>query len=134
MSAIKVKSVKPLKNQILEVEFVNKEVKLYDVKQLFEEFEDYKLLMNDDIFNLVHVDCGGSAIAFNEDLDITEHELYENGVSQTKIVNKTLYKNGQGRIGSKINIPLGWIQHLGVTEEDQEIQLTFLGDKIIIQK
>ena len=80
MFNIKVKSVKPLKNQILEVEFTDGETKLYDVKQLYDEFEDYKILANDDIFNLVKIDCGGRAVTFTEDIDITEYELYTNSI------------------------------------------------------
>ncbi len=79
MFNIKVTRVQPLKNQILRVEFNNGEIKNYDVKQLFNEFEDYKLLMNDDIFNLVKIDCGGRAIMFTDEIDITEYELYTNG-------------------------------------------------------
>lgn len=134
MFNIKVKKVKPLKNQILEVEFSNGEIKLYDTKQLFEEFEEYRLLENDDIFNLVKVDCGGSAVAFTDEIEITEYELYTNGYNETKTVNRVLQKNGQGRYGAKVGVPLAWLQKLGVTEDNQELNLVFTGDKIIIKK
>lgn len=137
MFPVKIKEVTALENQILRIVFDNGVVKTYDVKQLFDEFPDYQLLMNPDIFNLVKVDCGGRAIAFTDDLDITEYELWTNGktcLEDEKIIQTSLYKNGQGRYGSKLNIPLAWLKTLGVTQEDQSLKLKFNGDTITIQK
>lgn len=70
------------------MEFSNGQIKLYDTKKLFDEFEDYKLLKNDDIFNLAKVECGGSVVTFTDDLEITEYELFTNGYNQNKKLNK----------------------------------------------
>lgn len=80
MNSIKVTNVYPAKDLHLIVFFENGSVKDYDVKQLFEQFPDYKMLENPDIFNLVHVDCGGYGVAWNEDIDISECELWEGSV------------------------------------------------------
>jgi len=77
--SIKVKSVKPLEDMILFVEFENGINKKYDVKQLIPQFSIYEDLKYNDLFKRVHVDCGGYAIAWNSDIDISECELWENG-------------------------------------------------------
>ncbi len=78
--SIKVKAVAPLRNMQLLVEFENGVAKIYDVKQLLTDFPIYKELENESIFNLVQVDCGGYAVAWNEEIDISECELWDNGV------------------------------------------------------
>ena len=80
--SIKVKSVLPLDNMMLSVIFENGECKQYDVKQLIKQFPIFKELENRSLFDLVHVDCGGYAIAWNSDIDIPEVELYENGIDE----------------------------------------------------
>lgn len=80
--SIKVKSVRPLDDLRLLIEFENGVEKIYDVKQLFDKFEIYKELENEDLFKLVKVDCGGYAISWNDDIDISEVELWDNGVEK----------------------------------------------------
>ena len=80
--SIKVKSVRPLDDLCLLIEFENGVEKIYDVKQLFDKFEIYKELGNEDLFNSVKVDCGGYAISWNDEIDISEVELWENGVEK----------------------------------------------------
>ena len=77
--SIKVKSVKPLNDMVLFVEFENGVNKFYDVKQLIPQFDIYEDLKYNDLFKQVHVDCGGCAITWNSDIDISECELWENG-------------------------------------------------------
>jgi Protein of unknown function (DUF2442). len=78
--SIKVKDVKPLDDMKLFVLFENDVTKIYDVRQLIPEYPIYNELKNKSLFNLVHVDCGGYAIAWNEDIDIPEVELWEGGI------------------------------------------------------
>lgn len=82
--SIRVKQVDPLDHMILSVLFVNGVKKRYDVKQLLPEFGDIfaPLLDNPALFRTVHVDCGGCGVAWNEDIDISECELWENGVTE----------------------------------------------------
>ena len=82
--SIKVKSVKPLENLWIAVIFENGIEKIYDVKQLFNNFEIYKELEKEELFKLVKVDCGGYAISWNDEIDISEVELWENGVEKNK--------------------------------------------------
>ena len=80
MESVKVKSVIPQQNQILFVEFDNGVKKKYDVNLLFEQFPDYEILKNQSMFDTVYVDCGGYSVAWTSDIDISEWELWDNGV------------------------------------------------------
>lgn len=77
--SIRVKDVKPLDNMYLLVQFENGIAKKYDTKQLLEQFPIFEKLKDDALFRLVKVDCGGCAVAWNEDIDISEVELWEGG-------------------------------------------------------
>ena len=77
--SIKVKDVKPLNDMKLMVLFENNVNKLYDVRQLINEYPIYCELENEVLFKTVRVDSGGYAVAWNEDIDISEVELWENG-------------------------------------------------------
>lgn len=77
--SIRVKDVAPLENMCLLVHFENGIAKKYDIKQLLEQFPIYEKLKDEALFKLVQVDCGGCAVAWNEDIDISEVELWEGG-------------------------------------------------------
>ncbi len=81
MLSIKVIAVTPLTDANLLVFFENGEVKKFDIKPIIKDYPEYELLLNPDVFNLVQVEAGGYGISWNEDLDCSEGELYENGVS-----------------------------------------------------
>lgn len=77
----KIKDVKPLKNYMLLVTFINGEVKEYDVKPLFDKWDTFKdLIYISGLFNQVKVDIGGYGISWNDDIDLSCNELYYNGV------------------------------------------------------
>ena len=78
MEKIKIKAVYPANDLNIIVVFANGIIKRYDVKQLFSQFDWYQELNNPDLFQLVKVDCGGCGVAWNEDIDISEYELWEN--------------------------------------------------------
>ena len=78
--SIKVVDVLPLDNLILLVTFENGVKKKYDVKQLFGQFENYKRLEDVNFFNSVKVDCGGYSICWDDEIDISEVELWDNGI------------------------------------------------------
>ena len=80
--SIKIIDVKALDDFILDVDFSDGTKKYYDVKQLFDIFPDmfYPFKDNPAIFKNVKIDCGGCGVSWNEDIDISEFELFENGV------------------------------------------------------
>ena len=81
MKNIKVKAVVPQDDLKLLVEFTNGIKKQYDVSRLFGQFPDYRALESRPLFDTVQVDCGGCAVAWNSDIDISEWELWYNGVN-----------------------------------------------------
>lgn len=75
---MKVKAVYPYEDLNIIVVFENNAIKKYNTKQLFTQFDWYRELENPDIFNLVQVEAGGYGVYWNEDIDISEDELWEN--------------------------------------------------------
>jgi hypothetical protein len=77
----KIQSVKPLPQYRLLIQFVNGENKKYDIKPLLDKWEAFKALTYiDGLFEQVRVDTGGYGISWNDDIDLSCDELYENGV------------------------------------------------------
>ena len=76
----KVKAVNALPNYRLSVQFAEGVTKIYDVKPLFAKWKPFKALENaPELFSGVKVDMGGYGIIWNDDLDLSCDELFENG-------------------------------------------------------
>ena len=75
----KIKNVKALKDYILEVTFENGEIKYYDIKPLFNKWSAFQDLENKHLFEQVKVDTKGYGISWNDDIDLSCNELYNNG-------------------------------------------------------
>lgn len=76
----KVKSVFPLPDFMLRVQFENGAERKYDVRPLFTKwpaFQDLRDIYG--LFDQVKVDTGGYGISWNDDIDLSCNELYENG-------------------------------------------------------
>ena len=77
----KVKNVFALPECRLSVQFSEGVTKIYDVKPLFEKIPLFASLKDDVVeFACVRVDVGGYGIVWNDDLDLSCDELWENGV------------------------------------------------------
>lgn len=77
----KIKNVSALLGYRLSVQFSEGVTKLYDVKPLFDRFSAFKIFQQSpELFNDVAVDTGGCGIVWNDDLDLSCDELWENGV------------------------------------------------------
>ena len=77
----KVKNVNALPDYRLSVQFCNDVTKIYDIKPLFEKLPVFGYFMeHEDDFFRVAVDIGGYGIIWNDDLDLSCDELWENGV------------------------------------------------------
>ena len=77
----KVKNVSALPEYKLSVQFSEGVTKIYDVKPLFEKIPVFAELKNSlEEFACVSVDVGGYGIVWNDDLDLSCDELWENGV------------------------------------------------------
>jgi hypothetical protein len=79
MDTPKISSVQALENKKLLVKFVNGVEKIYDCNPLL-RMEMFEVLKNDAFFKAVKVDSGGYGISWNEDADLSEYELWTNGV------------------------------------------------------
>ncbi|MBP3592052.1 MAG: DUF2442 domain-containing protein [Clostridia bacterium] len=77
----KIKNVFALPEYKLSVQFSEGVTKIYDVKPLFEKIPLFAELKDDLVdFACVSVDVGGYGIVWNDDLDLSCDELWENGV------------------------------------------------------
>ena len=73
----KVKAVRALPDYKLSVQFAEGVTKIYDVTSLFSRFPVFQISPEE--FSGVHVDVGGYGIVWNDDLDLSCDELWENG-------------------------------------------------------
>ena len=78
MNCPKIISVKPLDDYQLLIEFSNHEYRKYDAKPLLKKAM-FTLLANRGFFKNVRIEPGGYALSWNEQIDISEYELWVNG-------------------------------------------------------
>jgi hypothetical protein len=78
LSTPKIRSITPLKDRQLLVTFANGTEKRYDCGQLF-YLPQFQLIQNEAFFKTVKVDPGGYGISWNDELDLSEDELWLNG-------------------------------------------------------
>ncbi len=76
----KIKNVSPLPEYKLSVQFAEGVTKIYDVKPLFQKIPAFKSFESNNDFGCVYVDVGGYGIIWNDELDLSCDELWENGV------------------------------------------------------
>lgn len=77
---IKIKRITALSDMKLLVEFKNGINKLYDVHRLMDSYDYFKPLEDPELFRKASADYNGSGVIWNEDLDVSEWELWNNGV------------------------------------------------------
>ncbi|MBN1932707.1 MAG: DUF2442 domain-containing protein [Desulfobacterales bacterium] len=75
----KIKNVAPMANKRLLVTFSNNVTKIYDCSSLIDD-ETFKPLLNDSLFKTVKADKHGYGISWNDELDLSESELWLNGI------------------------------------------------------
>ena len=76
----KIKSVTPLADHVLSIQFSEGVTKRYDVKPLFDKYTMFLPLKEDPaLYSSVEVDVGGYGIIWNDDIDIACDELFYNG-------------------------------------------------------
>ena len=76
----KIKAVNALPNYCISVQFAEGVTKIYDVKRLFNKWEAFRVFENaPELFSDVEVDVGGYGIIWNDDLDLSCDEIFENG-------------------------------------------------------
>jgi len=78
-SYLRVETVEPLEDKCLLVTFHNGVEKIYDCKPLL-EYEIFSPLTDDVLFRCVKTDHGGYGISWNDEIDLSESELWLHGV------------------------------------------------------
>lgn len=76
----KIKDVYALPGMQLSVLFSDGTTKRYDVKRLVTRIPAFGALEDETLFNNVEVDTGGYGIVWNDDVDLSCDELWDNGV------------------------------------------------------
>ncbi len=77
----KIKNVTALNDYKLSVQFSEGVTKKYDVKPLFKRFKIFNKLKDNQLFNNVHVGPGGYGIIWDDEIDLSCDELYDNGTT-----------------------------------------------------
>ena len=75
----KIKNVTALPDYKLSVQFSEGVTKIYNLKELIKNNPIFQPLKNEKLFYNVEVDTGGYGIIWNDDIDISCDELFENG-------------------------------------------------------
>lgn len=76
----KIKSVVVKDNLIIEAVFEDNERKQYDINKIINKWKIFKKLEDRNLFEKVKVDVGGHGISWNENIDLSSEEIWENGV------------------------------------------------------
>ncbi|MGL5576182.1 MAG: DUF2442 domain-containing protein [Sarcina sp.] len=79
----KIKSIKILNNFKLQVLFDNSVTKIVDFTKKFDE-SIYEDLQNEILFRQAKVDSGGYGVSWNDDIDISEYELWNIGIKSSE--------------------------------------------------
>lgn len=80
MKCPRICKAKAIDDRTLIIEFTDREVKKYDVSHLLEN-SMFAPLRQPAFFKNFRVEPGGYGIVWNEDIDLSEYELWKNGVT-----------------------------------------------------
>ncbi len=75
-----IKLIEPKEDYLLSVTFDNEDKRIYDVSTLF-HYDMFKPLQNKNLFKNVKIETGGYAAYWNKNIDISEYELWKNGIN-----------------------------------------------------
>ena len=76
----RLKNVTPLPDFMLRAEFLDGSKKIYDVKPLMEKIQVFAMLRYvHGLFGQVKLDIGGYGVVWNDEIDLSCDEIYENG-------------------------------------------------------
>ena len=82
MKPARIVSAQAIDDHNLIIKFTNNELKKYDISKLLDK-PMFSPLKNPAFFRNFIIDSGGYALVWNEDIDISEYELWQNGISIT---------------------------------------------------
>lgn len=79
MNVPRIKAIQPLPERQLLVTFVNGIQKVYDCREIM-KLDRFQMLKHEAFFKLVAVDPGGYGISWDDEMDLSEYELWANGI------------------------------------------------------
>ena len=82
MKPARIVSAQAIDDHNLIIKFTNNELRKYDISKLLDK-PMFSPLKNPAFFRNFIIDSGGYALVWNEDIDISEYELWQNGISIT---------------------------------------------------
>jgi hypothetical protein len=82
MKPERIVSAKAIDDRTLMVKFTNLEIKKYDISKLLKN-PMFATLRNPWFFRNFRIEPGGYALVWNEEIDLSEYELWQNGISCT---------------------------------------------------
>lgn len=82
MKPERIVSAKAIDDRTLIVKFTNLAIKKYDISKLLDN-PMFATLRNPGFFRNYTVEPGGYALVWNEDIDLSEYELWQHGISCT---------------------------------------------------
>jgi len=75
----KISTVTPLQDYKIKAQFINGELRVYNVAPLAKRFPVFNELFDTPkLFDLVQVDAGGLGIAWNDEIDLSSDEIWYN--------------------------------------------------------
>ena len=78
----KIKSVNPLPEFRLSVQFSEGATRIYDFKPLFDRLPAFRVFIDEPgLFDAVRVDVGGHGVIWNDELDLACDEIFANGIT-----------------------------------------------------
>jgi len=80
----KIKFVEALEDFRLFVIFDNGTIKIYSMKNKLDS-KAFASLADISLFRKVHVDSGGYGIIWNDEIDLSEYELWKNGIQVSSL-------------------------------------------------
>jgi hypothetical protein len=76
----KIKEITPLPDMRLRAIFDGGETIYYDVKPLIDRWPVFRSLVDiPELFPLVHIEANGYGVAWNDEIDLSSDEIWENG-------------------------------------------------------
>ena len=82
MKPERIVSAKAIDDQTLMVKFTNLEIRKYDISKLLDN-PMFAALRNPRFLRNFSIEPGGYGLVWNEEIDISEYELWQNGISLT---------------------------------------------------
>jgi hypothetical protein len=80
----RIKYIEPLSEYKLFVIFDNGIIKIYSLQNRMQS-SPFQALQDIDLFNSVHISNGGYGVIWNDEIDLSEYELWTNGVEVSKV-------------------------------------------------